>query len=193
MRALSGVVIVAVLLGGCAKRVETTESSDSSGPAPALFYPLAVGNKWTYSANFLGQQREQTVEIVSREEDGFFLDNTGTSMTVDSYGVRDTRRYLLRQPIRDGAQWTNVVSVSSVEKYRILDASTSCDVPAGKFQSCVRVEARNRVDEKTTLVNEMTFAPNVGLVRVQVFAEAGGKKIPQTHLQLTSYELKGAP
>ena len=37
-----------------------------------------------------------------------------------------------------------------------------CDAPAGSFNHCVRVEARNRVDAQTTLVNALTFAEGVG-------------------------------
>ena len=65
-----------------------------------------------------------------------------------------------------------------------------CEAPAGVFQDCVQVEARNRVDADTTLVNTFTFAPGVGLVRIQVEAERGGRRIPQTWLELTSYQVE---
>jgi len=180
----------AVMAAGCAKRVETQAPVAAESRPAASYYPLAVGNRWTYRVKFLGQEREQQVEIV-RQQDGAFVDNQGGQLVADAYGVRDQKRYLLRYPLETGRTWSNVVSVSSVEHYRILEAGTRCEVPAGSFEDCVRVEGRNRVDERTTIVNEMTFAQGVGLVRVQVIAEVGAKRIPQTELRLLSYRLAG--
>jgi hypothetical protein len=131
-------------------------------------------------------------EKIVKEEGGFFLDSQGGQLTADSFGIRDQKRYLLRAPLETGRSWTNVVSVSSTERYQILRADGPCESPAGVFQGCVQVEARNRVDADTTLVNTFTFAPRVGLVRIQVDAERGGRRIPQTWLELTSYQLKPA-
>lgn len=158
-------------------------------PEPARFYPLSVGNRWSYDQQFLGSIRQLEVAIVD-EDNGFFQDNSGQKLTVDSFGLRDDKRYLLRSPLEVGATWTNVVSVSSVEHYKVLDVGSACEAPAGKFIGCVRVESRNRQDQRTTLVNEMTFAPDVGLVRVKVVAETGQKRLPQTELSLRDYSLK---
>jgi hypothetical protein len=38
----------------------------------------------------------------------------------------------------------------------------------------------------------MTFAPGVGLVRVETIAEVKGKRIPQARLELVSFRIKGA-
>jgi hypothetical protein len=131
------------------------------------------------------------VEVkILKEEEGFFHDSQGGRIMVDSFGIRDEKRYLLRGPVEPGRTWTNVVSVSSTERYQILRAGESCEAPAGVFQGCVQVEARNRVDEQTTLINTFTFAPGVGLVRIQVEAEREGRRIPQTGLELTSYQVK---
>jgi hypothetical protein len=160
-------------------------------PALSSYYPLAVGNVWTYERNYLGERHEEQVQIV-KLEDGYFVDNTGQQLAVDAFGIRDPKRYLLRGPLESGREWSNVVSVSSVEHYRIIDAGGGCESPAGKFQDCVRVESRNRIDAKTLLVNELTFAPQVGLVRVDVALEANGKHIPQTQLVLKAYQLASA-
>ncbi len=172
-------------LTGCPKRVDT--SIDTSGPSPAEYYPLAVGNRWTYDQTFLGAKSSLVVEIV-KEDNGFFYDSNGGELTVDAVGVRDHKRYLLRSPVEPGREWKNVVSVSSVEHYKVVEAGAGCEAPFGRFERCVRVEARNRVDAKTTLVNEMTFAPAVGVVRIEVYAEVGQKRIPQTRLELREFK-----
>lgn len=183
-RQVAVALLAVAVLGGCPKRVEPEEASVV--PRARDYYPLAVGNRWTYDATFLGQKREAVVEI-TREENGFFRDTQGGELAIDGFGVRDQKRYLLRDPLEPGKEWTNVVSVSSVEHYKVIEAGASCEVPAGRYEACVRIEGRNRVDEKTTLVNEMTFAPGVGLVRIAVTAEIGDKKVPQSQLVLRSF------
>ncbi|WP_257447100.1 hypothetical protein [Archangium lipolyticum] len=176
--------------GACASRQQVPESGEAR-PSESLsaYYPLAVGNRWTYRIN---GRTDRTVDVeVLKEEDGYFHDSQGGQLTVDGFGVRDQKRYLLRGPLSEGTQWTNVVSVSSTERYRILQAGVPCESPAGSFNHCVRVEARNRVDASTTLVNAFTFAEGVGLVRVEVSAEkANGERLPQTWLELASYKLR---
>ena len=51
----------------------------------------------------------------------------------------------------------------------------------------VVVESRNRVKEGTTLVNEVTFAPGVGIVRLSTVLEAGDRQIPQSTLSLLKF------
>ena len=180
------VALSAMLILSCAKRVETGASGP---PIPAAaFCPLAVGNRWVYQANFLGEKTERTVQIL-KEEDGFFIDNQGGALGVDASGVRDRKRYLLREPVEPGRTWSNVVSVSSIERYKILELGP-CQVPAGRFESCVGVEGRNRVDEQTTLVNQMTLAQGVGIVKIEIAAEVGGQRIPQSQMLLTRFELR---
>jgi hypothetical protein len=177
------------LLGmGCAHSSKGGASSSSSSAAD--YYPLSVGNRWTYEAKMLGEKSERTVEI-NGVRDGFYVDSAGGALTVDVYGVRDPKRYLLRNPVEKGNSWTNVVSVSSTERYVIDNADFPCEALAGKFPRCVRVQGRNRVDDKTHLLNEFTFAQGVGLVRIEVFAERDKKKIRQTSLELTSFQLAG--
>jgi hypothetical protein len=184
---------VALVAGGagCAGRQRVEEAGDSRPATESLgaYYPLAVGNRWTYRVN--GRPDKTVAVEVLREEEGFFHDSQGGQLTVDAYGIRDRKRYLLRAPLSEGSGWTNVVSVSSTERYRILQVGVPCQVPAGSFNNCVRVEGRNRVDANTTLVNGFTFAEGVGLVRVEVSAErSNGERLPQTWLELASYQVK---
>ena len=177
-------------VGACASRQQVEEPESRPSTSLGDYYPLAVGNRWTYRVN---GRVDKTVDVeILKEEEGYFHDNQGGQLTVDGFGVRDRKRYLLRGPLADGNSWTNVVSVSSTERYRILQAGVPCEAPAGAFAHCVRVEARNRVDASTTLINALTFAEGVGLVRIEVSAEkANGERLPQTWLELASFKLQG--
>jgi hypothetical protein len=189
VKKILGLFLVTSLLAvGCAGGRQAPRS-DVRGTTAATYYPLAVGNRWTYEVGLLGETTLQEVRIVDREG-ALFVDSQGGRLTVDAFGVRDQKRYLLREPVAAGNSWTNVVSVSSIERYRILDQGGPCEVPAGRFEDCVRVEGRNRVDADTTLVNELTFARGVGLVEVQTAAEHKGRRVPQARLVLRSFELQ---
>ena len=184
--------LVAGGMGACASRQVVEEAAPARAVPEDLsaYYPLAVGNRWTYRVN--GRDDKPVAVEILKEEDGYFHDNQGGQLAVDEFGVRDRKRYLLRAPLTEGGQWTNVVSVSSTERYRLVQVGGGCQAPAGHFDVCVRVEGRNRVDGDTTLVNEFTFAHGVGLVRIDVAVERGnGERLPQTWLELTAYKLNG--
>ncbi len=184
-----GALAVALVLHGCAKRVEAEDTTSAPPPdVVASYYPLAVGNQWTYLVN---GRADRPVDVrVLREEDGYFVDSQEGRLKVDSFGIRDPKRYLLRGPIEVGRSWNNVVSVSSTERYQIVQAGVPCEAPAGSFQNCVRVEARNRVDQGTTIVGSWTYAPGVGMVRMELVAERNGQRVPQTWLELKSYRVQ---
>ena len=177
---------VALVALGCAKRVGTSAEPERDARA---YMPLAVGNEWRYEVTSLGRKQEATIRI-EKVDGSFFVDNRGTKMKADAFGVRDERRYLLQEPVKAGTTWKNVISPSSVEHYEILQAGSPCEVPAGKFPDCVTVESKNRGAENVTLVNRMTFARGVGMVRVVVvMIQPGKQEVPQHQLQLVSYKL----
>jgi hypothetical protein len=176
-------LFAALALVGCAHAPEPLRST--SGLSARDYYPLAVGNTWTYQAKMLGDQRVVTVKIL-RQANGFFEDSQGAKLTEDAEGLRDDKRYLLKNPLRDGAEWDNVVSVSAREHYRILQADAPCEVPAGHFEHCVTVESQTKTAE-VTLVNTLTFAPHVGIVRLSIHADTHGKQIPQTEFALSGF------
>ena len=188
----TSLVVIAALLAGCVKNPNVEELPAVAGTAAKEFYPLAVGNTWSYHVEMLGQKQEIEVKVL-KEDNGVFEDSTGNQLFADAWGVRDQKRYLLRDPVQTGTEWSNVVSVSSVEHYRIVSAGVSCDSPAGQFEGCAVVESSNRIEEGKTLFNELTFAPKVGLIRVSTLLENHGNKLPQSTLVLTRYQVKGAP
>ncbi len=173
-------------LAACTTATKTTQPTKPQ-PTAGDFYPLAVGTSWTYEVKLLGESRTIDVSMLRKNGEGFVEDSTGAQFLVDSFGVRDQKRYLLRNPIAAGTRWTNVVSVSSIENYEIVAANQPCDAPGGSWQGCVVVESRNRVEEGTSLVNEMTFAPGVGIVRLSTVLESNGKQIPQSTLALLKF------
>ena len=195
------VVLTAGLIGcaheAAAPPLASAESPATAGKIPdsARYFPLAVGNHWTYDATYLGERSTRKVEVVAFR-DGNYVDGDGRALRVDREGVRDQVRYLLHEPLSAGATWTSVVAPGSAEHYRIVSVRTPCEAPAGKFPDCVEVESRTLADPKTPdrlLVNRVTFAAEVGIVRVRTALEEGTKSAPTAELILTAFEVAHPP
>lgn len=183
------------VLGACAHAPATEPAPArprvAAGEAVAPFFPLAKGNRWRYRGHFPGQQVDQEIRILGR--DGrWWVDSTGQRYAVDAEGLRSPERYLLKAPLAVGTRWKAVVSVSSTEHYEITETGVTASEPAGRFEGCVRVVARNRLDDRTTLFKEDTYCPRVGLVRLRTWMDVAGKgEIPQVRLDLVEYHLAG--
>jgi hypothetical protein len=186
----------ASLAGLCAcATAHPAPAANSEAPTfpAARLLPLAVGNRWTYRAEFLGVAQTLSVSIVSQQGPAF-RDSRGQSYYVDGHGVRDEQRYLLKDPISAGQSWSSVVSMRSTEHYRVLEASVSIEVPAGRFESCALIEGRNPQSSSQVLVAEQTYCLEVGLVRVQTFEETDGHRGPlQWNQELMAYRIATRP
>ncbi len=164
--------------------------------APADFFPLEVGNEWTYldespalPADRRGSMR--TVKILDRDAEGYFRDNERGELRADADCLHDRVRRLLCAPIERGKTWASVVSVSSTERYEIAAVGEKVATPAGTFEGCVRVRAHNRAGPATDYVNEITYAPGVGPVRIETFAVVKGAATPQIRALLEAYRVQG--
>jgi hypothetical protein len=188
MRGAMKIVLLGALLA-CAHAPPAP--APTLGPPAAKLFPLAVGNRWTYRVQFLGANQLLSVAIVSGQP-GTFVDNRGQRYYVDHAGVRDDRRYLLRDPLSPGKSWNSVVSLTETEAYQVAGIGESIEVPAGHFSGCVRVEGRNPGPGNAVQLAEQVYCPDVGLVRVTTYEEIGGRRSPpQWREELVAYRLGG--
>ena len=151
------------------------------------YFALRIGARWTYEIDLLGAKKINDVKMVKENRDGFFEDSTGAQFRIDPFGVRDQRRYLLRNPVAVGTSWTNVVSVSSVEHYQVVGAGEACSTRAGRWEDCATVESRNEMGEGQALINRYTLAPGVGIVTLRTVLESGEKVVPQVQIELVEF------
>ena len=63
------------------------------------YYPLAVGNSWTYA--FRGSERQETIRIIGQDGPWYIDDHRGR-LRYEKDGVRDSDRYLLHTPLSVG-------------------------------------------------------------------------------------------
>jgi hypothetical protein len=168
----------------------------TSGPDPAGYFPLAVGNEWTWedqSPQLPAERRGElrTVRILERSADGFFRDNERGELKAGPDCVRDRVRQLLCAPLTPGTSWKSVVSVSSTERYEIAAVDETVVAPAGTFKGCVRVRSVNHAAAGTDLVAEITYAPGVGPVRIETFVVRNGAVQQQLRAVLRAFRAEG--
>ena len=162
---------------------------------PADFYPLAVGAEWTWEDQSpqlpAGRPALRTVRVLERGPDGFFKDSARGELRVGTC-VEDRSRSLLCGPIAVGTRWSSVLTPTSTENYEIVAVGERVETPAGRFDGCVRVRANMRASADTELINETSYAPGVGPVRIEVVAVGDGKAVPQFRALLRAHR-PGSP
>lgn len=165
-------------------------------PDPTAYFPLAIGNEWTWIDLSPAQEprtgRRRTVRIVSRDAEGFYVDDSRGALKSAHGCIQDRVRRLLCAPFEADRSWTSVVSETSTERYQIAATGLTVTVPEGTFQGCILVRARNRAGEDAEVLLETTYAPGVGPVRIETFALVGGKKVPQVKAELASHRIERA-
>lgn len=178
-----------LLLGAGCVSTDPRPTPQSVPRANELF-PLAVGNRWSYNVAFLGARQMLTVAIVSGEG-RVFTDSRNQKFMREADGLRDEHRYLLKEPLEVGRTWTSIIDVSTSEHYKVDEIGVRIDVPAGHFEDCVQIEARNPQGPSMSLIADQVYCPGVGLVRVVTFQERSGvRSAPQFLQELASYKVR---
>ena len=179
--------LVLLALAACKTAGTQGGSSAPDGADPSLYYPLAVGNSWTYEYTPGG--RRQTIQIVSRDGPWFVDDHRGR-IRVDSEGVRDTDQYLLRAPLTAGAHWTAVQNLV-VQHFTVAAVGATATTRAGEFTGCVVVRNESPLPQGAgKFVTEWTYAPRVGLVQVRTQTVSGRGTQEQSRLDLAAYNVQ---
>jgi len=181
-------LVLLAALTACAHGAERPVQANDS---PGAYFPLAVGNEWTYVDHSPqlppGAPRYRTVRILSRDADGYFHDSEKGALRAGKDCLEDRSRRILCAPFAVGRTWSSVLSVSSTEHYEIAGVGETVRVAAGTFEGCVRVRARTRAGADAESVLEISYAPGVGPVRIETFAVLSGKSTPQVQAELSSY------
>ncbi len=181
---MTRLIVFAALLCACKSGPQSTSGA---GEDAARYYPLAVGNSWTYLVR--GADRRETIQIVGRDGPWFIDDHRGR-LRYEQDGVRDADRYLLRSPLAAGAKWTAVENLV-VQHFEVTSVDASAVTQAGTFTHCAVVRNEQPIKSGGKFVTEWTYAPNVGMVQlVTSTLDAKGRQTEQTRLQLVAYRIQ---
>ena len=171
-------VLLLLALVSC-KTAETRDKPAASpGVDPAIYYPLAVGNSWTYE--YTPGARRETIQIVARDGPWFVDDHRGR-VRADSEGVRDADQYLLHAPLTAGAHWTAVQNLV-VQHFTVSAVDATVKTRAGAFSRTPQGAGK--------FVTEWTYAPNVGLVQVRTQTVSTRGTQEQSRLDLAAYRVQ---
>jgi hypothetical protein len=186
-------LLLCAALAACAHAPPEAPARPPAALDPTAYFPLAVGNEWTWLdrspvAGDVAPKR-RTVRIVSRDAEGFYLDDGRGALKVAHGCIQDRVRRILCAPFDVDRSWVSIVSETSTERYQIAASGITAAVPAGTFEDCILVRARNRAGEDAEVILETTYAPGVGPVRIETFALVGGKKVPQVKAELASHRI----
>ncbi|MFH1807338.1 MAG: hypothetical protein ABIJ09_01235 [Pseudomonadota bacterium] len=188
-KVIGSTLAILLLAVGCA----TTPKNEAPQRRATDYWPLAIGNSWTYRIQHGGAVQEDSVTILQRDADGFFVDSQGARLKPHAAGVFDGDRFLLRDPLAVGTKWMAVPSANALERFEITDVDFTVTVPAGVFEHCVRVQAMNKLSEVENFVGEWTYAPGVGMIQFVSRREVKGKPpAPQTEMLLLRFKLEPA-
>jgi len=184
---LNRALCVLVLLAACKTAPTRDAPAQSAGLDPALYYPLAMGNSWTYE--FTPGGGRETIQIVGRDGPWFLDDHRGR-FRVDGEGVRDADQYLLHSPLTPGAQWTAVQNLV-VQHFEVIANDADAKTRAGSFSNCVVVRNEAPLPKGAgKFVTEWTYAPNVGLVQLRTRTESARGAQEQSRLDLVAYRVQ---
>jgi hypothetical protein len=195
-RALSGALVLAVVLGGGAAPV-LGQREIRPVLGSVSYFPLFVGNRWVYDRSGPGGKSTWGVEVADTSVaagpwrvfklEGYFQgpprmvrgDRGGAVRELGPGGDREYLWYLLVAPV--GTIWQLQLAPSPtanpvadcVDGSRLVVASRDevVKVPAGEFTRVVRVDFRSPCADAG--ITSEWFAPGVGLVRREETSIAG--------------------
>jgi hypothetical protein len=181
-------LFAAVAVTGCNNSKKDTPPHASDYKESALkYFPLALGNKWTYNVNYFGSAG--TIEVVITGTDGdWFLDNRGGRIMADRRGIRDADRYMLMFPLQRES-WVSIIDTKTRETRKTVGVDETVAVPAGTFEGAIKVHTYVELPEGRLLHSFHYFVADVGIVKIETAIEEPkeGKMIPQTVTELVSY------
>ena len=176
-------IVTSALLLACAGAPPKAEKQEDPKQDAHRYYPLAVGNSWTYEEKRSGKR--ETITIVG-QDGAWFLDDHGGRLRYEIDGVRDGDRYLLRTPVTVGAKWSSVENLV-VQRFEV----TSTSERVGELKDCAVVRNEQPLKNGGKFVTEWTYAPGVGLASIETSTvDAKGARQNQTALQLVDHKVQ---
>lgn len=196
----------AVLLG-CATPRAVLQPPPPQDRATA-YYPLKVGNRWTYDEVSMGKVHNTWQSTVASQGSPtqFVMEVAPVTaqssaqrrparhtLEVRPRGIFDGVRYVLEDPVSQGKKWMSILDVKTAEKFEVVSTHASAAVPAGRFVDCALITNTIAEPGEVSQVTQVTFCRDVGMVENLIrILKPGKKEIVVSHLRLLSFESGGA-
>jgi hypothetical protein len=155
----------------------------------ARYYPLAVGNVWTYEVRlFSPKAKRSSVKWTVTHSDIWHgrnvyqvwpkpmdVDDEAMLLAITPQGIVETtdETYLLRFPITAGDTWTQTPRGSNRSlSFLVRSANQPCQVNGHRVSACVVVE---QDDSATGLKTVTTYGRDIGPVHYDYYKQQAGK------------------
>ncbi len=165
----------------------------------AVYFPLAVGNSWTYTVSGLGSASGPVTVRVTRSvtvgEQEYFelagyagapalvrLTSDGRLVELDSRTGQERLWYDFAAP--EGATWRPEIPVDCLGTAKIASRHAKTEVPAGSFDALQITYGATQCADAGW--DEETFAPGIGLLRRTEITIAGPRAMLLTEARLGS-------
>ena len=178
-----GIILLIILL----LQSEPLFSKTTLASETKRYYPLDIGYTWIYKGKFLGQAVEKKITI-EKKEGAYFIDNTGAMLMHDENGLKDKKRYLIKNPIKKGNKWMSIISAQSTEHYEIIQTGIKAKYKNEIIKDCIKVRSTNRIDSTKDMVVEWIYAPDIGLLNFSTYILKNKKEWePQGYFDLEDF------
>lgn len=207
-------LLALVPLAGCMSQ----HYAEQAPAAAATYYPLAVGDHWTYQyapdpkhtrydvdvtemkaiegVNSYAVAINQTYSYMAVLPSGIYQTAQGDPSKPTSAVVFQPAQRIYKLPFVVGDEWHTPVLLDPanpksqiVSVYGRVENIEDVTVPAGRFKNCVQVTLDDPRDTPSD-VTELWFAPNVGIVATQTAVQRNNKPSLISRTELVSYRLK---
>lgn len=162
-------------------------------PKITEFYPLMVGNLWTFNTITLvdNTERQDMEAIVSRAGQTYIFNNGETIINVADHSLINKDGFtLLKAPIRKGETW-----VEFGVEIKITEIGKTYTVPAGTFSDTLEITwqaKRQDAADPQKIYKDITvtrFAKNVGPIYYYYeVINPDGKPLPVIKSELVKFE-----
>lgn len=185
------------------ERIKKMTSDDSIILKDIVYYYPIEPKRWYKYRYTEGEITEKiTIDSVEKIEGGLkvFLSQERTFKSykyTPEFSIREIntdgifnisdkeKQPLVKMPIRAGTTWSIEKGDQKITR-SIISLSSNVQTPAGKFEDCLQVEVKTIVNirgSKITVTANEYFAPNIGIVKIQVVE----KEFQKYSLELVDY------
>jgi hypothetical protein len=173
-------------------------------PKDVRYYPLAVGNVWTYQVHaFSPKAKDSTVKWTVTHasiEDGRMVyqiwpkpmqtDDEAMELAVTPQGILEVsdNTYILKFPITKGARWSQTLPGSKdAHSFQVRSARAPCQAGVLHIPDCVVVE---ETDDRLGLTTVTTYGRDIGPVLYEYRKKHSGKEIVVQTVTLVDHNLR---
>ena len=171
--------------------------SSSSPTSTDAYFPLAVGNEWTYSVSqSFGNQADtayqETWTVAGIDSTWYRIDRSRSAWSsylryeegalVEGHLRFHDQYTVLPSALHEGASWHNgwgciltfvpvFAAKAQIYLYEVVDAAAHVSVPAGVFANALRVRIR-LLETMDAPERDVWYAPGVGVVKERLWSPA---------------------